>query len=1337
MALQHLRSSTAHKRPIPSVMSAGQIAINTNEGSPGLFFKDSNGDLVKVGPVHIGTSAPNSSPDSIAATALVTGTVYQILTAGDTDFTLVGAADSDVGTVFTATGAGTGTGTVSGQQGNEKGEQWLDTTGGAYDLKIYDGTAWRSQAGEFVNATGDTLTGALLLDNATSASAPDLSFDGDADTGIYSPGADQFGIATAGTSRVVVDANGEIGIGNTSPDQTIDITDATPTARFACTGQTAARIFLESDRDSSNALLGRVTGQWDDTDVASIFFRTGSDTVNKDDGVITFGTASEGTVTEAMRIDNTGNVGIGHTDPPEELSVNGDIGLYSGTTEYGKLFNDSSVLHLRAAANMELALGTEATEHVRLDSAGRLGVGLTPSSTASITNVNAGLIQTDGNIDIRYPGTNTDPAGARYLNFINSDTTLVAGQPLGGMNWIGNDANNPAENMASIVAYTTANTGTTASITFNNNDIERMRLDGAGRFLVGGTTSVLTSNEHNAIQVQGTDQASGRISIQRVSDDAGGAGIHLAKSRGSDFTIVDDDDQVGIIAFNAADGTNYGGQVANIQCQIDGAPGEDDLPGRLTFNTSSDGSVAPTERMRIQSDGKVFIGTTTPIGNQGSDIFHLGYASGPGMAFGRNDTSVAGGNDIGKLRFFSNATDGNWDEVARFIVEADGSYGNTNKPTRMMFMVAGTSQSAPTERMRVTENGLQINTTEDVSVSYASGATDLVVGSESGSNGITICAGNTSDSSIFFADDGSNGHLVGAIKYDHSDDHLIFRTSGTDGAFFDEQGRLIIGSGSAATTSSNHLLQLVSLNSVPSLNLVRNDNSVSTDNGIGQLLFYSNDNADHQLCAYIKAVADGTFTNNDKPTRLIFGTSKDGTGGAVEHMQIDNQGRVGIGSDDPEQLLQVESGSSPTIYIKSNVATVNSFSRLEFANGANNTSAKSRIKSYRLNATNASTALGFETTTTAGTTTERMRIHAQGTVSVGNSTSETNVDLLVGGGSDAVHKFKVYGSDTTSAPFIGMGYDGSAGVLTAGHSGSGSCPLVLRVAASGTESEVMRFTSDRNVLINTTSAFAAEVGAHLQIQGNSNGRTPAIALMRNDTSVVGGNSLAQIHAYSDDGNVPENCASLRFTASQTHTATARGAYASIFTTKSGVVGSIERFRFEHNGLFRSFGDGTSAAVFRTSRTSNTENAISVVKGATSVAATGSTVFTVKAGDGDVENVNGRISSISDIKLKENIVDANSQWDDIKAVRMRNYNFKAETGYETTTMLGVVAQEIEQVMPGLVKTSPDLDEDGNDLGTTTKSVAYSLLYMKSVKALQEAMARIESLEAKVAALEAGN
>jgi hypothetical protein len=125
------------------------------------------------------------------------------------------------------------------------------------------------------------------------------------------------------------------------------------------------------------------------------------------------------------------------------------------------------------------------------------------------------------------------------------------------------------------------------------------------------------------------------------------------------------------------------------------------------------------------------------------------------------------------------------------------------------------------------------------------------------------------------------------------------------------------------------------------------------------------------------------------------------------------------------------------------------------------------------------------------------------------------------------------------------------------------------------------------------------------------------------------------------------------------------------------------------------------------------------------------------GDGDLQNTNNSYGAISDSKLKENIVDAGSQWDDIKDVRVRNYNFKSSTGYGTHTQIGVIAQEIETVSPGLVKESNDEDADGNSLGTTTKTVSYSVLYMKAIKALQEAMDRIETLEAKVAALEAGN
>ena len=125
---------------------------------------------------------------------------------------------------------------------------------------------------------------------------------------------------------------------------------------------------------------------------------------------------------------------------------------------------------------------------------------------------------------------------------------------------------------------------------------------------------------------------------------------------------------------------------------------------------------------------------------------------------------------------------------------------------------------------------------------------------------------------------------------------------------------------------------------------------------------------------------------------------------------------------------------------------------------------------------------------------------------------------------------------------------------------------------------------------------------------------------------------------------------------------------------------------------------------------------------------------VVAGSGNLQNANNSYGSTSDQKLKENITDASSQWDDIKALRVRKYSMKADA-LNAPNQLGVIAQELETSgMSGLVYETSDKDSNNNDLGTTTKSVKYSILYMKAVKALQEAMDRIETLEAKVTALE---
>ena len=120
-------------------------------------------------------------------------------------------------------------------------------------------------------------------------------------------------------------------------------------------------------------------------------------------------------------------------------------------------------------------------------------------------------------------------------------------------------------------------------------------------------------------------------------------------------------------------------------------------------------------------------------------------------------------------------------------------------------------------------------------------------------------------------------------------------------------------------------------------------------------------------------------------------------------------------------------------------------------------------------------------------------------------------------------------------------------------------------------------------------------------------------------------------------------------------------------------------------------------------------------------------------NGNCANTNNSFSALSDETLKENIVDAGSQWNDIKNIRVRKFNFKEGVDPEKPTLLGVIAQEAETVCPNLVESTVQMQEG---VEQEYKSFKYSVLYMKAIKALQEAQTRIETLETKVAALEAG-
>lgn len=190
----------------------------------------------------------------------------------------------------------------------------------------------------------------------------------------------------------------------------------------------------------------------------------------------------------------------------------------------------------------------------------------------------------------------------------------------------------------------------------------------------------------------------------------------------------------------------------------------------------------------------------------------------------------------------------------------------------------------------------------------------------------------------------------------------------------------------------------------------------------------------------------------------------------------------------------------------------------------------------------------------------------------------------------------------------------------------------------------------------------------------------------------------------------------------------------IGTTTPLFVDNIAHFRKDLTGtegipFVISNEAGSTAQTYRSKMAAGANDTASFHFVGTSGTLGGGTDVIYIHGNGNVVNANNSYGALSDIKLKENIVDANSQWSDIKALQVRNYNLKEG---QTHTQIGLVAQEAELVSPGLITESPDQDAEGNDLGTVTKSVNYSVLYMKAVKALQEAMERIETLETRLTA-----
>jgi hypothetical protein len=433
--------------------------------------------------------------------------------------------------------------------------------------------------------------------NLGSAGSPSLFFNGDANTGIYSPGADQVAISTNGTGRLFVDSSGRVGVGTSNQLYPLSIQSDTSAQSISIFGRAADDIseiaFFESDRTTK---LGELQYRQDHLNLRHRV------------GYISFST---GGVSERLRITSDGKVGLGTSAPDALLTISSSNSASVSNSRLRLIDTDTTAVVDQYLGRIEFfgsdatgaGAGVKSAITAKAQTTGGDSYLTFSTSSGGANDIERLRIDSSGNVGIgtTSPGYKLDVTGSIKASVQGRFGSGSAGAPSYAF-----DGDHD----------TGMYRATTNALGFVTAGSERLRIDSSGRILVG-TSSVRTfpSNLSGLLQVESTNVNSSALGLTNNQNTGSGPYFIFGKSRGSSVgsnTVVQTNDQLGSIWFTGTDGSQsvIG---ASIRAFVDGTPGADDMPGRLEFSTTADGASSPTERLRIDKGGNVILATASTL----------------------------------------------------------------------------------------------------------------------------------------------------------------------------------------------------------------------------------------------------------------------------------------------------------------------------------------------------------------------------------------------------------------------------------------------------------------------------------------------------------------------------------------------------------------------------------------------------------------------------------------------------------------------------------------------------------------------------------------------------